>query len=576
MALLDDSEMTWSFANGSMSLLDFIDSDDNKENDSTFIFNEPLLQIPTDGFKDDIFDLLSIEELHSLSDIKPSVDSLPSYDQIIKDCTKSEECFSFDKLNISNIKQEPMSAHIKQEPVEMTSDLTALRAVTPASHYTNKLRYGVDCAKPLSHDLDTIFQKEDSMSISLDDITSIINNNQDLADSLSPISPNSISSEGSSETFISSGLSDFESSPKRAPMTGPTKKPRRRKATDSTNSPHLWQFILELLGNTDNKDVIAWTGLEHHFKVHNSRELARLWGMRKNKPRMNFDKLSRAMRYYYDKNIIRHIPGQRLVYKFCRNADDAVYTRLLTEASRTIPPLPLVTCTARTPVKVTKSYPAKYSPLSPSTSAYKTSLNKSVKDAFNEQQQLNTQQRYYLQQQQLQRQQQSCFNAQVQLQQQEQVRQQQQLAVQQQQIQMQQMQLSQIQMPCTSPQQMPMMGSPQQLGPQMSPVHNGTNTSHMSPVQGMAYQPLQHFTPSQSCFDDFYNVQPTIQGNCSPNHIMPTIQGSPNHLINNGSNTSTMLQQSSPTSSNMMYTPATASYTPVSTTSYYDNFYQPY
>jgi len=302
------------------------------------------------------------------------------------------------------------------------------------------------------------------------------------------------------------------------------------------------------------------------------------------------------MRYYYDKNIIRHIPGQRLVYKFCRNADDAVYTRLLTEASRTIPPLPLVTCTARTPTKVTKSYPAKYSPLSPSTSAYKTSLNKSVKDAFNEQQQLNTQQRYYLQQQQLQRQQQSCYNAQVQLQQQEQVRQQQQLAVQQQQIQMQQMQLSQIQMPCTSPQQMPMMSSPQQMGPQMSPVHNGSTTSHMSPVhahmspvQGMAYQPLQHFTPSQSCFDDFYNVQPTIQnncspnhimptiqGNCSPNHIMPTIQGSPNHLINNGSATSNMLQ-SSPTSSNMMYTPANPSYTPVSTTSYtYDNFYQPY
>ena len=66
---------------------------------------------------------------------------------------------SFDKLNISNIKSEPKT--IKQEPVECSS-LTALRAVTPASPYSNKLRYGLD------HHLDTIFQKEDSMSISLD------------------------------------------------------------------------------------------------------------------------------------------------------------------------------------------------------------------------------------------------------------------------------------------------------------------------------------------------------------------------------------------------------------------------
>ena len=101
---------------------------------------------------------------------------------------------------------------------------------------------------------------------------------------------------------------------------------------------HLWQFILELLGDHACKDIIAWTGNDLEFKVLNSRELARRWGKRKNKPRMNFDKLSRAMRYYYEKNIIKHIPGQRLVYRFCRNPDDIVFTQLLKTAMGTLPP----------------------------------------------------------------------------------------------------------------------------------------------------------------------------------------------------------------------------------------------
>lgn len=36
-------------------------------------------------------------------------------------------------------------------------------------------------------------------------------------------------------------------------------------------------------------------------KLHKSEEVAKLWGMRKNKTNMNYDKLSRALRYYYDK-----------------------------------------------------------------------------------------------------------------------------------------------------------------------------------------------------------------------------------------------------------------------------------
>ena len=44
--------------------------------------------------------------------------------------------------------------------------------------------------------------------------------------------------------------------------------------------------------------------------------MARRWGKRKNKPKMNYEKLSRGLRYYYHKNIIHKTAGKRSVYRF--------------------------------------------------------------------------------------------------------------------------------------------------------------------------------------------------------------------------------------------------------------------
>ena len=63
----------------------------------------------------------------------------------------------------------------------------------------------------------------------------------------------------------------------------------------------LWQFLLELLMDGNNSHLISWTSNDGEFKLHNSEEVARMWGLRKNKTNMNYDKLSRALRYYYDK-----------------------------------------------------------------------------------------------------------------------------------------------------------------------------------------------------------------------------------------------------------------------------------
>ncbi|XP_066218024.1 ETS domain-containing protein Elk-4 [Saccopteryx leptura] len=78
----------------------------------------------------------------------------------------------------------------------------------------------------------------------------------------------------------------------------------------------LWQFLLQLLQEPQNKHMICWTSDNGEFKLLQAEEVARLWGIRKNKPNMNYDKLSRALRYYYVKNIIKKVNGQKFVYKF--------------------------------------------------------------------------------------------------------------------------------------------------------------------------------------------------------------------------------------------------------------------
>ncbi|XP_014889666.1 protein FEV isoform X1 [Poecilia latipinna] len=78
----------------------------------------------------------------------------------------------------------------------------------------------------------------------------------------------------------------------------------------------LWQFLLELLSDSTNVSCIAWEGTNGEFKLIDPDEVARRWGERKSKPNMNYDKLSRALRYYYDKNIMTKVHGKRYAYKF--------------------------------------------------------------------------------------------------------------------------------------------------------------------------------------------------------------------------------------------------------------------
>lgn len=67
---------------------------------------------------------------------------------------------------------------------------------------------------------------------------------------------------------------------------------------------HLWEYLLELLNDRRYRDIAIWTNVDAgEFMLLDSEVVAALWGLHRNKTTMNYDKMSRALRYYYKKII---------------------------------------------------------------------------------------------------------------------------------------------------------------------------------------------------------------------------------------------------------------------------------
>uniref|UniRef100_A0A8C6DK84 E74 like ETS transcription factor 5 n=1 Tax=Moschus moschiferus TaxID=68415 RepID=A0A8C6DK84_MOSMO len=86
-------------------------------------------------------------------------------------------------------------------------------------------------------------------------------------------------------------------------------------------SSHLWEFVRDLLlSPEENCGILEWEDREQGiFRVVKSEALAKMWGQRKKNDRMTYEKLSRALRYYYKTGILERV-DRRLVYKFGKNA----------------------------------------------------------------------------------------------------------------------------------------------------------------------------------------------------------------------------------------------------------------
>uniref|UniRef100_A0A182J6M3 ETS domain-containing protein n=1 Tax=Anopheles atroparvus TaxID=41427 RepID=A0A182J6M3_ANOAO len=94
--------------------------------------------------------------------------------------------------------------------------------------------------------------------------------------------------------------------------------------TGNNGQIQLWQFLLEILTDREHRNIIQWIGTDGEFKLCNPELVAQLWGVRKNKPTMNYEKLSRALRYYYDGDMIAKVHGKRFVYKFVCDLRDMI------------------------------------------------------------------------------------------------------------------------------------------------------------------------------------------------------------------------------------------------------------
>merc|ERR1712186_284204 len=105
----------------------------------------------------------------------------------------------------------------------------------------------------------------------------------------------------------------------RRPSKNPVHQQRKKGSTLKIS-----QWIVELLRNREtNPSVILWEDEPAgKFRVVDSHAFAQLWAKVKKNPRMNYEKLSRAMRYYYRNKEIEMVKGERLTYKFGPNMRD--------------------------------------------------------------------------------------------------------------------------------------------------------------------------------------------------------------------------------------------------------------
>lgn len=84
---------------------------------------------------------------------------------------------------------------------------------------------------------------------------------------------------------------------------------------DFNHKIEIWQFLLNLLSDSEYQNVIEWIDNDGTFKIIKPNTVSIMWGLVKNNWRMDSNKMAAALRYHYGKGLIERAQGKCL-YKF--------------------------------------------------------------------------------------------------------------------------------------------------------------------------------------------------------------------------------------------------------------------
>ncbi|CCD67754.2 ETS domain-containing protein [Caenorhabditis elegans] len=113
------------------------------------------------------------------------------------------------------------------------------------------------------------------------------------------------------------------------------------KRSSPTGKLRLLSFLRDLLEDESNSDIIYWFDKsESVFKMSKPHKVAELWGAATGNPGMNYDKMSRGLRYFYTNNTLEKVPGKDARYRFIDSPrhsflDFSMKTELETPVKRT-------------------------------------------------------------------------------------------------------------------------------------------------------------------------------------------------------------------------------------------------
>ncbi|XP_068223529.1 uncharacterized protein [Palaemon carinicauda] len=128
--------------------------------------------------------------------------------------------------------------------------------------------------------------------------------------------------ENCSDPDQSSNEEEVKPEPPKKRGPGRPRKPENELKKKRKKTGRLWEFIRNLLLDPETcPSLVRWDDAEQGvFRFVQADKVAQKWGQRKLNGDMNYEKLSRAMRYYYKGGVFEPVLGRRLVYKFGKNA----------------------------------------------------------------------------------------------------------------------------------------------------------------------------------------------------------------------------------------------------------------